>query len=254
MRLPVLALPAALILAAAALAAPAAAQETSPGASAAAPPFAETFGKTLVIVYSVTGSTLDLAGKIQALTGGDLVRIETEETYPVGEELIPYAKRQRDELRKPVLKGAPPDVSSYDTVFLGSPVWFHELPPAVTELLAVLDFQRKPLAPFLTAGGSAGDSAEQLRTLAKTALIREPLVVFRYMSRPGEEIDKEVEDWLKSLRDGPAIEPPSDAPADANAGAPESPPQAPAPASGAPKAPAAEATAPAAPEAPAPAQ
>jgi flavodoxin len=207
-------------------AAPACAQ--SPNANAApetpAPPFAAHFGKTVIIVYSVTGNSLNMAERIRARTGGDIVQLETEETYPVGENLIPYAKKERDELRKPTLKLPLPDISGYDTVFLGTPVWFHELPAAMSLFLDAMDFQGKPLVPFLTAGGGPGDSMDSLRSSAKNARVLEHKVITRYASRPAEDIDKEIDVWLATLRDGPQPEGGPDVPDSRGVASPGTPP------------------------------
>ncbi|MDR1039200.1 MAG: hypothetical protein LBR80_03355 [Deltaproteobacteria bacterium] len=189
-----------------AVAAPATAQPPAgQGGKEQLAPYARDFGKTLIIVYSVTGNTLDMAERIQARTGGDIERIETEEVYPAGDQLIPYAKEQRDALIKPNLIVPLPDVSGYDTVFLGTPVWFHELPPATALFLAAFDFQGKRLAPFLTCGGGPGDSLHSLRHSAKNAKVMEGKVLTRYASRPAEDIDKEIDLWLAALLDGAAV-------------------------------------------------
>ncbi|MDR1080449.1 MAG: hypothetical protein LBQ79_05710 [Deltaproteobacteria bacterium] len=175
------------------------------------PAVSRNLGKTLIIVYSVTGNTLDMAERIQARTGGDIVRIETVEPYPAGGNLIPYAKRERDELRWPELRRPLPDVGGYDTVFLGTPVWFHGLPPATVLFLEAMDFGGKPLAPFLTAGGGPGDSADALRNSARNARIMGHKVITRYASRPGEDIDKEIGLWLAALLAEPLPDPLPDA-------------------------------------------
>ncbi|MDR2611554.1 MAG: NAD(P)H-dependent oxidoreductase [Deltaproteobacteria bacterium] len=161
------------------------------------------FGKALVIVYSVTGNTMNMAERIRARVGADIVRIETVESYPEGDQLIPYAKKERDELRKPTLKGPLPDVGPYDMIFIGSPVWFHGLPAATSLFLAAMDFQGKPLAPFLTAGGGPGEAMAALRGSARNARLLEHRVITRYSSRPDEDIDREIDSWLKILQGGP---------------------------------------------------
>jgi flavodoxin len=190
-------------IAAAAASAPARAQEPgSGGQGGEPPPYAAHFGKTLIIVYSLTGNTLDMAERIRALTGGDISRIETVETYPSGDQLIPYAKKQRDESRKPYLKSPLPDPGPYQTVFMGTPVWFHDLPPAVTAFLESMDFQGKALAPFITAGGGPGEAMDALRSSARNARVLDAKVITRYQSRPAEDIDREISLWLGALRDG----------------------------------------------------
>jgi flavodoxin len=181
-------------------------------------PLSEHFGKTAVIVYSLTGNTLNMAEKIRQKTGGDILRIETVEIYPSGEQLIPYAKKQRDELGKPTLKTPLPDLSGYDTIFLGSPVWFHELPPAVALYLEAMDFGDRQLAPFLTCGGGPGEAMETLRKSVRNARMLEPRVITRFASRPAEDIDREIDSWLQSLRAGT---PRDDAPQVPENGAPD---------------------------------
>jgi flavodoxin len=164
------------------------------------------FGKNLIIVYSVTGNTLDMANIIQSITKGDIYRIETEETYPSGEDLIPYAKKERDELRVPTLKGTPPSLEEYDYIFLGTPVWFHDIPPATLLFLSQTDFAGKKLIPFITAGGGPGDSIDSITKNAKNAKIVSSKLITRYAALPKNEIQVDIINWLKTIMnsDSPA--------------------------------------------------
>jgi flavodoxin len=157
------------------------------------------FGKNLIIVYSVTGNTLHMAEAIQAVTGGEIFRIETVETYPLGKELIPYAKKERDELRVPTLRSSVPDFSSYDHIFFGTPVWFHDLPAATVLFLNAADFGGKKVIPFITAGGGPGDSLQSLSKTIKNAKLLQAKILTRYSNRSPEEIESEVATWLKSF-------------------------------------------------------
>lgn len=71
------------------------------------------------------GHTAKMAQLISALTGGDLYEIQTEKNYPAN-----YRETTRvaeDELRcdaKPMLAGTLPDLSKYDLIFLGHPIWW----------------------------------------------------------------------------------------------------------------------------------
>jgi flavodoxin len=159
----------------------------------------EHFGDNLIVVYSVTGNTLNMAETIQKMTGGEILQIETEEVYPLGKDLIPYAKQERDELRLPTLKGETPDLGKYDCVFLGTPVWFHDVPPAVRLFLGEADFLGKPVIPFLTAGGGPGDTLATLTRLVKNGKLQRAKLLTRYSDRTPEEIDAEVGNWLVSL-------------------------------------------------------
>jgi flavodoxin len=113
--------------------------------------------------------------------------------------LIPYAKKERDELRVPTLRSSPPDFSSYDYIFFGTPVWFHDLPAATVLFLGKADFGGKKVIPFLTAGGGPGDSLLSLGKAVKNAELLQAKILTRYANRSQEEIESEVATWLKSF-------------------------------------------------------
>ncbi|MDR1167241.1 MAG: hypothetical protein LBO66_15485 [Deltaproteobacteria bacterium] len=162
------------------------------------------FGKNLVIVYSVTGNTLKMAEIIQGITHGDLYQIETVEEYPVGDKLIPFAKKMRDDNVLPTIKGTPPDVSGYDAIFLGTPVWFHDLPAPTQVFLENIDFQGKTVIPFVTAGGGPGDIMATLGEKIRNAKLLEAKIVTRFGIRPIDELEREIDAWLKTLAPAPA--------------------------------------------------
>ncbi|MDR2460056.1 MAG: hypothetical protein LBE38_04625 [Deltaproteobacteria bacterium] len=157
------------------------------------------YGKNLIIFYSVTGNTQDLANIIQSFTKGDLYRIDTVETYPTGEDLIPYAKKERDELRVPTLKGDPPNLADYEYIFFGTPVWFHDIPPATLLFLGQTDFKGKKIIPFVTAGGGPGDSIATITANVRNGQVLNPKLLTRYTSLAKDEIQKDVAFWLSTI-------------------------------------------------------
>ncbi|MDR2351816.1 MAG: NAD(P)H-dependent oxidoreductase [Deltaproteobacteria bacterium] len=157
------------------------------------------FQNSLIIVYSVTGNTLKMAQIIQEKTGAELFVIETEETYPVGDQLIPYLKKLRDDKIIPKLKEFKLDISKYDYIFLGTPVWFHDIPAPTKVFLDQTDFAGKPVVPFVTAGGGPGEILTSLSEAIQNAEIKEAKIISRYAAKPQEDIINEVELWLESL-------------------------------------------------------
>ena len=101
------------------------------------------------------GHTAKMAQLISALTGGDLYEIQTEKNYPAN-----YRETTRiaeDELRrdeKPMLAGTLPDLSKYELIFLGHPIWWGKLPPAVNSFLSAANLSGKEVAHFCTHAGS----------------------------------------------------------------------------------------------------
>ncbi len=119
------------------------------------------------------GNTARLAQQIQSLTGGDFYEIDTVKTYPTN-----YRETTRvveDELMRgdrPKLKSPLPDFSSYDIVFIGHPVWWGRLPPAVSTFIdsAATALAGKTVFQFCTHEGSglAQTTSELKAALAQT--------------------------------------------------------------------------------------
>lgn len=148
------------------------------------------------IVNLAVGNTQIAAGKIQALAGGDLFRIETVKTYP--EDYTETTEVARDELRRsfrPELTEKPDDLDSYDVICLGYPNWWGTMPMAVCTFLESYDFSGKKIVPFCTHEGSGiGVSERDIKRLCPGAEILPGLAI-----RGGSvnDADKEISGWLK---------------------------------------------------------
>ena len=106
----------------------------------------------------ILGNTQFVAQIIARETGADLHRIETPHTYPIPhDQLIAQAQQEQNEGFRPEITGGIPDLSAYDTIFFGYPIWWAKLPPAVTSFLEQADFSDKDVYLFNTHGGS-GDA------------------------------------------------------------------------------------------------
>ena len=109
-----------------------------------------TGSKILIVYYSHTGVTRGVAEKIREKTGGDVFELETVRTYPSQySELIEEAKRELQKKDLPALKKDPPDMSSYDLVLVGGPVWWYTVSTPVMSFLKQADFAGKELPPFV---------------------------------------------------------------------------------------------------------
>lgn len=70
----------------------------------------------------------------------------------------------------PELKESDLDISAYDTVFIGYPIWWGEAPRIVSTFMESYDFSGKTIVPFCTSGGSGmGSSAKNLEKLTSGA-------------------------------------------------------------------------------------
>lgn len=101
------------------------------------------------------GRVRALADMIQAETGGDLFSIQTDVGYSSeGAELINFAANEQNQNARPRLTTSVDNMDDYDTVFLGYPNWWADLPMVVYSFLDEYDLSGKTVIPFCVHNGS----------------------------------------------------------------------------------------------------
>ncbi len=114
-------------------------------------------GNMLVVYFSVEGHTQAVAERIVELTGADIHRIEAAEPYAEN----PYDDSDRiqneayNDLRPRVANLLDKEViAQYDTIFVGSPCWWHQPAMVVCTFLEAYDLKDKVIIPFFTYGAT----------------------------------------------------------------------------------------------------
>jgi len=154
--------------------------------------------KILIVYYSRTGNTREVANQIHQLIGGDSVAIEPVTPYPSDyRETTKQAKRELESGYRPPIKTKIPDLASYDMVFVGSPNWWGTISMPVMTFLSENDLSGKTIAPFMTHGGSAlGQSRADIEKLCPKATILEGLAIPGTSAKTSQ---KDVVAWLRSI-------------------------------------------------------
>ena len=156
--------------------------------------------KILVVYYSHTGITKGIAEKIREKTGGDVFKIETVKTYPSQySALTEEAKSELQSGDLPQLKKGPPDMSSYDLVLVGSPVWWYTLSTPVMRFLKQADFAGKKVAAFCTHEGGLGKTFPHFKQQARNSVVLEGLDLYKPQTRKNDT-DKALDSWLGQMR------------------------------------------------------
>ena len=162
----------------------------------------DTSGKMLVVYYSATGNTETVAGYIAATLEADTFEIVPAEPY-TSEDLDWTNKNSRvsrehdnPSLRAMELQASTvDDWDSYDTVFIGYPIWWGIAAWPVDSFIAANDFTGKTVIPFCTSSSSGlGESGELLAEMAGTG---DWLDGQRFRSSVSEA---DVVEWVNSLR------------------------------------------------------
>ena len=119
----------------------------------------------------VMGNLEYMANVIQQTIGGDLFRIETVEEYPLDHEpLVDQAAEEQDEEARPELSTQIENPDQYDTILLGYPNWWGDMPMALYTFLEEYDFSGKTIIPFTAHGGSGfSDTVDTIAELQPDA-------------------------------------------------------------------------------------
>lgn len=149
-----------------------------------------------------TGSTQFVAQLIQKQTDGDLYRIETATPYPRQHDaLLRFAEKEQQTSARPSLKTPLPDLSDYDTIYVGYPIWWYTMPMVIYSLFEQNDFAGKTVIPFTTHGGSRlADSLRQIARMQPQArLVTRALSISRN-DVSGPDVPAQVEQWVKQIQ------------------------------------------------------
>ena len=147
----------------------------------------------------VMGNLEYMAGIIGDVTGGDLFRIETVEEYPLDHEpLVDQAAEEQDEEARPELATQIEHLDQYDTILLGYPNWWGDLPMPLYTFLETYDFSGKTIIPFTAHGGSGfSDTVDTIAELQPEATVSEE--GFSISRNEVADAEEEIRSWAEGL-------------------------------------------------------
>lgn len=154
-------------------------------------------GGALIVYFSWSGNTEAVAQEIQNQTGADLFEIVPAEPYTDDyDELLDIAREEQSSDARPAIADTV-DLSGYDTVYLGFPNWWGDMPMIIYTFLDEYDLSGKTVAPFNTSGGSGfSGSLDTMAEMEPDAEITEGLSLG---SDEAEDCADAVADWLNSI-------------------------------------------------------
>ena len=145
------------------------------------------------------GNVEYMANVIAETVGADLFRIETVQQYPLEHEaLVDQAAQEQDADARPELATHIENLEQYDTIFLGYPNWWGDMPQALYTFLEEYDFSGKTIIPFCPHGGSGFSRTEStIAELQHDATVSEEGLAISRNNVAGST--EQVADWANSL-------------------------------------------------------
>ena len=151
--------------------------------------------------YVETGNTMVIAQFVQEKTGADMFELEPAQPYAADyQTCIDYALEEQERGGRPELK-ALPDLSAYETVYFGFPVWWGDIPMPVYTAIEALDWQGKTIAPFNTheGSGNAGMFATLARVCEGSTVLEGLTIQGTVAQQQRDAAEARVDEWLAGL-------------------------------------------------------
>lgn len=156
--------------------------------------------KTLVVYFSRSGNTEYVAQEIAKETGADIFKVEpTDDSYQADyNTVVDLAKKELQEGARPPFQGQVENIGQYDTIYIGSPVWWGDMPMILYTFLDKYDLSGKKLAPFVTHEGSGlAQIPQNLQKQVPNAKVVDGLALRGSSARSSAD---EIKSWVEKVK------------------------------------------------------
>lgn len=159
--------------------------------------------KVLVVYFSWSGHLDSMAHWIADETGGDILRVLAKDEYPESyNDTAERARKEKDDGVRPEITVSltAEQTAKYDTVFIGFPVWWYDLPMPMWTFLESVDLSGKTVIPFFSHEGSSdgANSLSTIKSLIKNADVRTEDAISIFGSNVANS-ENDVRNWVKGL-------------------------------------------------------
>lgn len=157
--------------------------------------------KAIVIYYSYGGNTRRIAGEIGQALGAELAEIQTIQPYTGSyDDVVDQGQREVNSGFLPAIQPLNIDLSRYDTLILGTPVWWYTFAPAMNSFLHSVDLSGKTVYPFATNGGWLGHTLKDFETACPGAKVKTGLNV-RFNEERLLTSKEDIRKWVRSIQE-----------------------------------------------------
>lgn len=156
-------------------------------------------GKVLVVYYSLSGHTKQIAEIIKQETNADVYEIKTVEKIDTKPWFYMTLREQLKEKKYPEIEKDFPNLAQYDMIFVGAPVWWYTMATPLYSFLQKVDFKGKKVVPFSTQGSNFGTYFEDFAASAKNANLQLSQAFNNLPEKYREEERNKIIQWLNEL-------------------------------------------------------
>ena len=159
--------------------------------------------KKLIVYYSYTGHTKMIAEKIQKRLNCDILEIKPVTEYSEDyNQVVDEEQNNSSANKKPEIQVIDKDLSKYNEIILGSPVWWYTIAPVIRTFLTQNNFDNKIIKPFATNAGWLGHTFKEIKKLCPNSKVENEMnIVFTQDYRENKLVtdEREIENWINKL-------------------------------------------------------
>jgi flavodoxin len=159
--------------------------------------------RVLIVYYSWSGTTRGVAERMQRMLHCDIYEVVPAVPYPSnGDETHYRAVEERESGNLPELRGALPDLSKYEVILIGGPVWSDYMATPLMSYMAQSDFTGKRVAGFRTDAGTPGRYDSEFRRMAVEShadVAKEVLGLSHVRSMNAGRLDSRITSWFVTV-------------------------------------------------------
>ena len=155
--------------------------------------------KPIVLYYSYGGNTRRIAEKIKRTLHADMAEIRTVFPYTGSyDDVVDQGQQEVNSGFRPEICPLEIDLSQYDTVILGTPVWWYTFAPAISSFLHNVDLSGKTVFTFATNGGWIGHTFQDVRAACPNSTVQKGLDI-RFREDHQITSEAELQNWIHSI-------------------------------------------------------
>ncbi len=154
--------------------------------------------KSLVVYFSWSGNTENVAKSIQSQTDSDIFEIVPVTPYSDDyDTVVDLAQEEQKNNTRPAISGNIENIEQYDVIYVGFPNWWGDMPMILYTFFDTYDLSGKTVALFCTSGGSGlSNTVNEVKSLEPNATVTEGLHIGSGLaSNP----DNAVSEWLNGI-------------------------------------------------------
>ena len=159
--------------------------------------------KTLIVYFSYTGNTKMIAKLIESKLKCDILELKPVVPYSSDyQTVVDEEQRLEGSNHLPEIQDININLEDYDTIILGTPVWWYREAPVIRTFLKNNDLSGKVIIPFATNAGWLGKTFIEIKNLCPNSIVKNEMnIVFEsYSDKLVTKID-DINNWIDKIKD-----------------------------------------------------